>query len=114
MGPQQTLGMTRVMCITLLLAAAAFGGALETAQKQYDRTDYAGALTTLGGETVHDGRFWELTGKSWFMRTEYKKATDAFEKAVAAEPRNSVYAHWLGRAWGRRAETSIPLLAPNY
>src|SRR5689334_15944869 len=106
--------MKRVICITLLAIGAAFGGALDTAQNQYDRTDYAGALKTLEGATVRDGRFWELTGKAWFMRAEFKKATDAFEKAVAADPRNSVYAHWLGRAWGRRAETSNPFQAPAF
>ena len=44
----------------------------------------------------------------------YKQATDAFEKAVALEPRNSEYAHWLGKAWGRRAETSSILTAASY
>jgi tetratricopeptide (TPR) repeat protein len=106
--------MTRVIWITFLFVVAAFAGTLDTAQKQYDRTDYAGALKTLDGESTHDGQFWALTGKSWFMRAEYKKAIEAFDKAVAAEPRNSVYAHWLGRAWGRRAETSNPLLAAGY
>src|SRR6516225_6891658 len=45
------------------------------------------------------------------MMGEYKKATDALEKAVAAEPSNSDYALWLGRAYGRRAEMSNPFSA---
>jgi cytochrome c-type biogenesis protein CcmH/NrfG len=48
------------------------------------------------------------------MLGEYKKASDALEKAVAAEPRNSDYALWLGRAYGRRAETSNPFSAMGH
>ena len=45
------------------------------------------------------------------MLGDYKKATEAFQKALALEPGNSEYAHWLGRSFGRRAETSSPFLA---
>jgi len=38
---------------------------------------------------------------------------EAFEKAAAAEPSNSKYQNWLGRAYGRRAESSNPLSAPG-
>jgi Tetratricopeptide repeat. len=55
-----------------------------------------------------------LIGKSYFSKAEFKKAGEAFEKAIALEPRNSIYYHWLGRAYGRRAETSNPLTAPAY
>jgi tetratricopeptide (TPR) repeat protein len=48
------------------------------------------------------------------MLEDYKKATDALEKAVAADPGNSVYQDWLGRAFGKRAETSSFLTAPSY
>lgn len=48
------------------------------------------------------------------MLGEYKKATDALEKAAALEPRDSEIFHWLGRAYGRRAETGGPFTAPGY
>src|SRR5580700_2265454 len=48
------------------------------------------------------------------MLGDYKKATEAFQKALALEPGKSEYAHWLGRSFGRRAETSSPFLAPRY
>src|SRR5262249_44275912 len=35
----------------------------------------------------------------------------AFDKAVLAEPNNSEFVHWLGRTYGRRAETSSPFTA---
>jgi uncharacterized protein HemY len=46
------------------------------------------------------------------MQGEYKKATEILEKAVAADPGNSEYELWLGRAFGRRAETASPFTAP--
>ena len=48
------------------------------------------------------------------MQTEYKKATEALEKALAADPSSSEIALWTGRAYGRRAETSSVLTAPRY
>ena len=43
------------------------------------------------------------------MLGEFKKAGEAFERATAIDPKNSVYFHWLGKAHGRRAETSSPV-----
>jgi Flp pilus assembly protein TadD len=54
----------------------------------------------------------ELAGKSWFALAEYKKAQQSFEKAAALSPGSSACHHWLGKAYGRRAETSNPFSAP--
>jgi tetratricopeptide (TPR) repeat protein len=103
--------MFRVLPVLLLMAPMLFGaGELDKARQQFARTMYREAIQTLAGAT--DPAALELTGKSYFMLTEYKKAQEAFEKAVAAQPNNSVYHHWLGKAFGRRAETSNPLSAP--
>ena len=48
------------------------------------------------------------------MLGEFKKAQEYFEKAIAADPGNSVYHHWLGKAYGRRAETSSFITAPGF
>ena len=48
------------------------------------------------------------------MLGDYKKATGALERAFAMEPSNAHYALWLGRAFGRRAETCLPIFAPKY
>jgi Tfp pilus assembly protein PilF len=53
-------------------------------------------------------------GQNYFQMGDYKKATDYLEKALAADPNNSSYALWLGRAFGRRAETSTVFTAPAY
>lgn len=56
---------------------------------------------------------WDLIGRNHFMLSDFKKASEAFEKARGLEPSNSRYAHWLGKAYGRRAETANPLFAPS-
>lgn len=88
-------------------------GLLDRAEQLYHRTDYRGALGLLLPAQQKDGPSHELIGKCYFMEGEYKRATDAFEKAFAQDPHNSEYAHWLGRTWGRRAETSNWFVAPG-
>ena len=103
--------MLRVLPVLLLAATALFAaGELEKARQQFSRTMYREAIQTLG--KLNDPAALELTGKSYFMLAEYKKAQEAFERAVASQPDNSVYHHWLGKAYGRRAETSNPFSAP--
>jgi Flp pilus assembly protein TadD len=77
----------------------------------YQRTDYAGSLLVLSEDPAPDAAGFLLTGKNYFMSGDYKKAVEFFEKAVAASPANSEYELWLGRAWGRRAETGGWLMA---
>ena len=55
-----------------------------------------------------------LIGQNYYGLGDYKKATQYFENALAQSPTSSAYALWLGRAYGRRAETSNPLTAPGY
>ncbi len=99
-----------------LLFAGLLGaqGPFEQAQRLYHRTDYQGALGLLQSAQQKDAASNALIGQCYFMTGEYKKATDAFEKALALDRRNSEYAHWLGRAWGRRAETSTWFTAPSH
>ena len=106
----------RAICVAVVAAWALVAGPAEMdrAQKLYDRTDYVGALRILQSENSKDARVWALIGQSYFMMTDYKQAVNAFEKATAAEPNQSDYVLWLGRAWGRRAEVSNPLMAPSY
>jgi cytochrome c-type biogenesis protein CcmH/NrfG len=87
---------------------------LDQARKYYDLTEFEESLKVLHGILQRDAAVYELLGRNYFMLGEYKKASDALEKAVAAEPRNSDYALWLGRAYGRRAETSNPFSAMGH
>jgi tetratricopeptide (TPR) repeat protein len=87
---------------------------LAEARQLYGHTDYRGALKILlsGDADLGPVQFW--IGRSYFMLGEYKKSQEAFEKAVAASPRNSEYYNWLGKAYGRRAETSSFITGPSY
>jgi tetratricopeptide (TPR) repeat protein len=53
----------------------------------------------------------ELTGRNYYMQGDYKKAVEALETGLKSDPQNSAMALWLGRAYGRRAETAGPFSA---
>ncbi len=103
------MAMATAVVVPLLAASTA---ELERAHKLYQYTDYDGSLGILQQIQPKDGPVYLLMGQNYYMEGDYKKATDVLEKAVSAEPRNSDYVLWLGRAYGRRAETSSPFTAP--
>ncbi len=82
------------------------------ANNLYQRTEYLQSLAALHPASK-DAATLQLMGQNFFMLGEYKKASDAFEKAAALDPTNARLIHWLGRAYGRRAETANPLAAPG-
>jgi cytochrome c-type biogenesis protein CcmH/NrfG len=84
------------------------------AHELYQRTDYASSLKELLATSDRDAAVELLIGKDYFGLAEYKQATDALEKAVALAPDNAESFLWLGRAYGRRAETSNPFSAPGF
>jgi len=85
---------------------------LKQAEILYQHTDYDGALRVLRTVKSPDAATWALMGRSTFMRGDFRKATEYLQKAVALDPANSDYMLWLGRSWGRRAETASPFVAP--
>ena len=96
------------------MAAALHGLQLDRAQELYQRTEYREALRLLEASREKTAPIYDLLGKCYYRLEEFSKATDAFEKAVEAEPRNANYWNWLGKAYGRRAETSVFFNAPRY
>jgi tetratricopeptide (TPR) repeat protein len=86
---------------------------LEQAGKLYRHTDYEASLNILLAIREKDAAVYDLIGKNQFMLGDYKKASESYEKAVAADPSNSEYEHWLGKAYGKRAETSSVFTAPG-
>jgi Flp pilus assembly protein TadD len=91
---------------------AASSADLEPARRLYQLTEYDDSLKILQAIQPKDGPVYELMGRNQYMQGEYKKASELLEKAVAADPANSGYELWLGRAFGRRAETASPFTAP--
>ncbi len=83
------------------------------AEELYSKTEYKASLELLDKDS-RDAGVENLIGRDYFMMGDFKKAVDFFCSAATIDPSNSDYALWLGRAWGRRAETSNSLLAPGY
>ena len=108
----------RILSGGLALAAAGFlwaGSAeLETARKYYNCTKFGESLKVLDAIADKDEATFELIGRNYFMQRDYKHAAEAFESALRLQPADSMAALWLGRAYGRRAETSSPFTAPAY
>src|SRR5581483_10454654 len=106
----------RIVAMFLALACGACLPAaqdLTKAEELYNRTDYERSLALLD-KNSSDAAVNFLIGRDLFMTGNFKGASEAFEKAIQARPSNSEYFDWLGRAYGRRAETSNPLMAPAW
>ncbi len=105
------------LCVALCWSASLFAAHLpeyERARELYQRTEYRQSLNLLAPIPNKDAETLLLIGKNEFMLGEYKRATDALEKALAlGDPSAELYL-WLGRAYGRRAETANPFTAPGY
>ncbi len=104
--------MRKLLATLLFVTALTASGAstYEQALNLYNRTDYPGAISILR-TLPQNGQTLELMGRAYLMDAEFKKATDALEKSVALTPDNSLTWTWLGRAYGRRAETAFALSA---
>jgi tetratricopeptide (TPR) repeat protein len=53
-------------------------------------------------------------GRESFAAGNMKAAVASLELAVSQDPKNSQYVLWLGRAYGRRAESANLFLAPRF
>jgi tetratricopeptide (TPR) repeat protein len=105
------------LCALLLglgMVAGAATAELERARKLYNSTDFEQSLKVLQAAPQKDAEVWELIGRNYYMMGDYKRASESLEKAAAADPGNSRTALWLGRSWGRRAETSSFVTAPGH
>lgn len=83
------------------------------ANNLYQRTEYQQSLAVLQALPDKDAASLQLMGQDYFMLVEYKKASESFEKALALDPNNAKLLHWMGRTYGRRAETANPFAAPG-
>jgi len=110
------LGRESGSLILFGIAALALGSIqaadLSKAEDLYQHTDFEASLKQLDKHST-DGATNFLMGRDYFMLVDFKKATTYLQAAVAADPANAEYLDWLGRAYGKRAETSNPLMAPG-
>ena len=107
--------MRKLLILVTLAAASSFPqtAALTQARELYQKTNYAEALRVLAAIPSKDAATHLLTGKCQYMNGDFKKATDAIEQALALAPKSPEQYLWLGRAYGRRAETSSFVTAPG-
>jgi tetratricopeptide (TPR) repeat protein len=78
---------------------------LRRAEELYQQTDYPASLALLQKNTDDPATNF-LIGRDYLMKGELKNATDFLLKATQEQPTSSEFMDWLGRAYGRRAETS--------
>jgi Flp pilus assembly protein TadD len=101
------------LALTAVLLSAAPAD-MARARELYNRTDYEAALGLLLPPAEKDAATNHLIGLCYYMQGDAKKASGYFEKAAAQEGSRAEYFLWLGRAYGRRAETSSFVTAPGY
>jgi cytochrome c-type biogenesis protein CcmH/NrfG len=108
-------GGPAVLACVLMGAVAPLAAAenIYKAEELYKHTDFAGSIALLSPNSQNPAALF-LLGRDYFMLGDFKRSADYLQKATAAEPNNSEYVDWLGRAYGRRAETANFLTAPGY
>lgn len=111
-------GCSEVKGVLLIIGTAALLAAgspeLERARSLYDLTAFDQSLRVLETISPKDAAVYDLMGRDFYLQGDYKRSTEAMEKALAAEPHDSFHALWLGRAYGRRAESASVFTAPGY
>jgi len=100
------------LVLTLIAGVSLYAQVNPKAEDLYQRTCYQESLRLLDQKSS-DPDVQNLIGRDYFMMGDFKKAIDNFQQAFDAAP-TSDNAMWLGRTWGRRAETSNPFFAPSY
>jgi tetratricopeptide (TPR) repeat protein len=107
--------VSRILAVFLFaLTLAGQPSVLPEARSLYQRTDYRKSLSLLLPASPKNAQVLLLIGQNYFMLGEYKKATEALEKANSLEPNQPLILYWLGRTYARRAETSNPFSAPGW
>jgi tetratricopeptide (TPR) repeat protein len=111
------LRVLKILTITLVLALSSLIGSTTTSfsreEEMYNRAQYEAAIETLKPFPTEPEAL-RITGKSFFMLGDFRKAIQYFQKLVTANPLSAIDFHWLGKAWARRAESSNPVSSSGY
>src|SRR6266852_4575250 len=107
---RRTKRVLAALCIASTVMAAANAkqeAGLEAGRRAYEASDYVKAIQTLqaaAAQEPQNGDVQLLLAKSYLEMQQHDPAIRSAEKAVAIDPRNSVYHEWLGRAYGEKAD----------
>ena len=112
-GDRLSMRVLAVCSILFVVTLSANPADVERANQLYERTQYVDSLKILLPLPANASVL-EAIGRNYFMLGEFKKAQEYLEKATAADPNSSSYQHWLGKSYGRRAETSSFVTAPGF
>jgi tetratricopeptide (TPR) repeat protein len=102
------------LAVSTSLCLLASDAQYDHALSLYNQTSYQSSLHLLFEVQQKGAAELALIGQNYFMLGDSRRAAEFFHKAVGAEPANSVYYHWLGRAYGRRAEMASMFTALAY
>ncbi len=78
----------------------------ERAHSLFQASDYKQAAAVLEKASKKDVDNLILLGESYMELKKFSSAVDTFENAAELAPKQSMVHVWLGRAWGRLAETN--------
>jgi tetratricopeptide (TPR) repeat protein len=90
---------------------------MDAAKQAYEKGEYEKAIEILkvaAGKEPGNGEIYLLLAKSYLESKQYDHAVSSAEKAVAIDPKNSVYHQWLGEADGGKADHSSMLSAYSW
>ncbi len=106
---------TRALIVVCLFTGSLTAASVEFphAEEMYNRAQYRAVIEEVKPFSAQPEAL-RLTGKSFFMLGDFKKAAEYFNKLVRINPLSSMDFQWLGKAWARRADTSNPISVPGY
>lgn len=97
--------------LALVFISPLLAGDLTEAQRLFRSTDYSASLNLLANDSNPDAATYALMGKDEYMLGNFKMAIEDLTKAADLNPSSSDYALWLGRSYGRKAQTGSPFTA---
>jgi tetratricopeptide (TPR) repeat protein len=113
----------RWVVLAVLLASTTSGLAslkqkdsMEAGRRAYESSDYSKAVMELQGAAAKEpqnGEIQLLLTKSYLELQDRDAAINSAERAVAIDPKSSVYHEWLGRAYGEKADHASMFSAPG-
>ena len=92
--------------LMLALPLAAKTAEWDRARQLMDSKQHKQAIAILEKAPQNDADNLELLGEAYYETKDYKRAVDVLEHAAELNPKSSNGQMWLGRAWGRRAESN--------